>query len=92
MSSIKALPGKLLRVTHVVHTGLERVRIVPNASILYVEAFKNRILIQYQYRHSETLIFPSVQEVNDQMKILEQHFSEAEATTTPRITDYPYPE
>lgn len=89
---IQSLPGKLLRIVTVPATTLVRVRLVPNASIIFVEASDTRLHIQYTSRHSDTLVFPTVDDRDRALAIVQRHFCIRDTKDVPLITDYPYPE
>ena len=95
MSMIQSLPGKVLRITMAIKYNVHSVRIIPDSSIIFVEATDMRVHIQYINRHSDTLIFPTVAERDSTMAVVEQHFCKEYATVKKDVlpvTNYPYPQ
>ena len=93
MNKIQSLPGKLLRITMAVDNAVHSVRVVPNLSIVSVQAMDTRLYIHYINRQSDILEFHTVAERDKAAFVVERHLSERQAMRdVPLITDYPYPE
>ena len=78
-----------MAVRNTVHS----VRIVPDSSIVSVQAIDTRLHIYYINRQSDILDFHTIGERDKAVVIIETHMSEGHSLpSVPRITDYPYPE
>jgi hypothetical protein len=91
MNKIQSLPGRLLRITMAVKNTVHSVRIVPDASIVSVQAMDTRLHIHYINRQSDILEFHTIGERDRAVAIVETHLSEGQSDV-PSITNYPYPE
>ena len=93
MNKIQSLPGKLLRITLATNNTVHSVRLVPDSSIVSVQAMDTRLHIHYINRQSDILEFHTIGERDKAVFVVERHLSEGQAMRdVPLITDYPYPE